>query len=89
MSISALSHALKASKEKCTQTDEANVAFQELEQEAVAPRVLASPDFDDPFIVKINASDTDVGAVLCQRNASSKIHSIQYASRTTSTAERK
>lgn len=88
-SISAPLHVLKSSKKVVIWTEEACVAFAELKQAMMAPPVLAFPDFEKPFVVKTDTSSTAVGAVLCQQDANNKIHSIQYASKTMSTAEMK
>ena len=53
-----------------------------------SPLVLTSPNFDQPFVVESDASSVAVGAILAQRKEDKRVHPIQYASRTMTSAER-
>lgn len=57
-------------------TEEAEAAFQALKQALVSAPVLALPNFQKPFTVETDASDTGIGAVLSQDN-----HPIAYISK--------
>lgn len=57
-------------------TEEAILAFQELENAMASTPVLALPNFDLPFVVETNACATGVGAVLMQNG-----HPIAYMSK--------
>ncbi len=62
-------------------------AFQELKQRLTTTPVLAFPQFDLPFVVDTDASDSGLGAVLSQlQDGEERV--IAYASRTQSKAER-
>ena len=59
---------------------EHNAAFLFLQKQLCEPPVLAYPDYDRPFIVSTDASDTALGAVLEQDDAEGRRHPIAYAS---------
>lgn len=48
-------------------TEQAEVAFDRLKQILTSPQILSPPDFDKPFIIECDASDTGIGAVLVQK----------------------
>ena len=54
---------------------EVELAFQKLKDAMVQPPVLALPNFDQPFVVKCDASGKGVGAVLMQQGRSITYHS--------------
>ena len=64
-----------------TWTAECETAFQELKRLLCSTPVLASPDFEKPFILQTDASEYGVGAVLSQRDALGCNHPIAYFSR--------
>ena len=49
--------------------------------------IVQSPDWNLPFEIMCDASDSDVGAILGQR-VDKKLNVIQYASKTLETAQR-
>jgi hypothetical protein len=51
-------------------TDICEQAFQLLIQSLISALVLALPNFEQPFVVETDASDTSIGEVLHQRWAS-------------------
>lgn len=55
-------------------------AFQELKQRIASPPVLRLPDLSKTFILRTDASDTGLGAVLMQTHQGT-LHPIAYASR--------
>ena len=64
-----------------TWTAKCEAAFQELKRLLCSTPVLASPDFEKPFILQTDASEYGVGAVLSQRDALGCDHPIAYFSR--------
>ena len=54
---------------------EVELAFQKLKDAMAQPPVLALPNFDQPFVVKCDASGKGVGAVLMQQGRSITYHS--------------
>ena len=52
-----------------------------------SPELMSFPNFEKPFIVYCDASETGLGAVLCQ-NEEGKLKVISYASRTLTPAEK-
>ena len=63
-------------------------AFQELRQRLTSTPVLAHPDFNRPFVLDTDASDTGIGAVLSQVDEGGKERVIAYGSRLLSKPER-
>ncbi|CDF33409.1 unnamed protein product [Chondrus crispus] len=80
--IAAILFAATSGNARLKWTGEIPEAFQELRIKLTSPPVLAYPDFEKPFIVETDASSVSVGAVLAQKT-------IQYASRSMNTSERK
>ena len=64
-----------------TWTLRCETAFQELKRLLCSTPVLASPDFEKPFILQTDASEYGVGAVLSQRDEAGGDHPIAYFSR--------
>ena len=52
-----------------------------------SPELISFPEFEKPFIVYCDASETGLGAVLCQ-NQDGKLKFISYASKTLTPAEK-
>ena len=52
-----------------------------------SPKLMPFPDFEKPFIMYCDASETGLGAVLCQ-NQDGKLKAISYASRTLTPAKK-
>jgi hypothetical protein len=63
-------------------------AFDELRKKLTESPILAHPDFNKPFILETDASDTGISAILSQEGDFGK-HVIAYASRILSITERK
>lgn len=61
-------------------TEEAEQAFQDLKNALCQGPVLCCPNFDKPFILQTDASDTGVGAVLLQETQEDR-HPVAYISR--------
>lgn len=54
---------------------------------ATAP-ILRFPDVNKQFIVEVDASNTGIGAILCQRSDDNKMHPCSFYSKSLSPAER-
>ncbi|CAF3221850.1 unnamed protein product [Rotaria sp. Silwood2] len=74
-------HQLKWSKE-CTN------AFETLKKKLTNAPIMNTPNFEQPFILELDACEYGLGAILTQEYDGKK-YVIAYASRTLSTAERK
>lgn len=61
---------------------EHQVVFEALKKELTRPPVVALPDASKPFIVKVDASGTGMGAVLLQEDAQGRRQVVEYASQT-------
>ena len=68
---------------------EHEAAFRALQAALSSAPVLAFPDFDKPMIVCCDASGTQLGAVLCQRDKDGIERPIAYGSKALNSAERK
>ncbi|KAM7284397.1 uncharacterized protein ISCGN_001491 [Ixodes scapularis] len=55
-------------------------AFEELKRRVSSPPILRLPDFSNQFVLRTDASDTSLGAVLMQRHDGT-LHPVAYASR--------
>lgn len=62
-------------------------SFVDLKASLNSALLLAFPDFNQPFVVATDASSFTMGAVLAQKNPNGKVHPVQFASRTTKSAE--
>lgn len=87
---SAITDLLKGRKkgQPITWTDDAEKAFIDIKNRLTTSPVLAAPDFNEPFVIQTDASDTGLGAVLYQRSDGVE-HPVAYASRTLNKCERK
>lgn len=72
----------KSTNEKLHLSYAARQAFQDLKQAMCSPPVLALPDFNEPFLVKTDASNFAVGGVLMQAD-----RIVAYTGRKMSSAE--
>lgn len=63
------------------------MAFQELKKRFAAAPILIQPNLTQPFVVKADASNSGVGAVLSQQREG-KLHPCAFFSRSLSPAER-
>lgn len=70
----------KAEKNKMTWTPEKEAAFEELKTALSTRPVLKSPDVKRDFVLRTDASDTCIGAVLLQEHGG-LLHPVSYASR--------
>ncbi|CAM4532478.1 unnamed protein product [Lepidochelys kempii] len=71
----------KGKPDKVVWTEQCQVAFRALKEALVSGPVLANPDFDKPFVVFTDASDTGLGAVLMQEDEKGERHPIMYLSK--------
>ena len=69
-------------------TNECQTAFINIKDRLVNAPILAPPDWSKAFHVHADASNTAVGAVLCQADDAKVDHPIYYASRNLSDPER-
>ncbi|KAL0165965.1 hypothetical protein M9458_037809, partial [Cirrhinus mrigala] len=85
---SSLTNLLKGHPKALIWTSEASTAFQTLKQAFTQAPLLTHPDPDLPFVVKVDASTTGVGAVLSQYHGTpARLHPCAYFSRKLSPAE--
>ena len=87
--ISAPLHEATSTKRIFKWTAEMLEAFEKLKLKLTSPPVLTFPDFEKLYVVETDASSVAVGAVMAQRKEDRKVHPIQLASRTMTSAERK
>ncbi|CAM5130372.1 unnamed protein product [Eretmochelys imbricata] len=71
----------KGKPDKVVWTEQCQEAFRALKEALVSGPVLANPDFDKPFMVFTDASDTGLGAVLMQEDEKGERHPIVYLSK--------
>lgn len=79
---------LKKSGTKFKWTEQANDAFLQLKTLLVSAPILASPDFDKPFAIQTDASDTGIGAILTQGEGKEE-KVVAYMSQKLSSTQRK
>lgn len=87
--VSPLNDLIKGKKKKqaVLWTPEAEEAFVKIKEALVSAPILCQPDFNQPFTIQCDASDTGVGGVLTQvLDGEERV--IAYASRTLSKTER-
>ncbi|CAM4378810.1 unnamed protein product [Lepidochelys kempii] len=70
----------KGKPDKVVWTEQCQEAFRALKEALISGPVLANPDFDKPFVVFTDASDTGLGAVLMQEDEKGERHPIMYLS---------
>ncbi|XP_064470265.1 uncharacterized protein LOC135385018 [Ornithodoros turicata] len=61
-------------------TEAHQIAFDALKHALSEPPILRAPDFNKPFVLRTDASDVGLGAVLLQKGESD-LHPVAYASR--------
>ncbi|CAM4638113.1 unnamed protein product, partial [Caretta caretta] len=71
----------KGKPDKVVWTEQCQEAFRALKEALVSGPVLANPDFDKPFVVFTDASDTGLGAVLMREDEKGERHPIVYLSK--------
>ncbi|CAM4525673.1 unnamed protein product, partial [Lepidochelys olivacea] len=71
----------KGKPDKVVWNEQCQEAFRALKEALVSGPVLANPDFDKPFMVFTDASDTGLGAVLMQEDEKGERHPIVYLSK--------
>ena len=59
---------------------EAREAFDRLKAACLQAPILAFPDFNKPFLLEMDASGKDLGAVLLQKQSDGRYHPVAYAS---------
>ena len=69
-------------------TPECRAAFQQLKAELCSSEVLAHPNFNEEFIVDLDASNLGLGAVLSQKQPDGRTKVIAYASRSLRKSEK-
>ncbi len=67
---------------------EAAGAFEEFKRRFTSAPILSIPDPEKPFVVKMDASEVGVGAILSQRGEDGKLHPCAFMSRRLSDVER-
>lgn len=74
-------------RQSITWTDAAEKSFEVLKQRLITAPVLASPNFDKPFVLQCDASNYALGCVLTQGEGENE-RVVSYASRTLTKPER-
>ena len=77
----------KPSKDKIFWEEKHKLIVESLLEKLKSPPILAYPDFEEPFVVHCDASQTGLGAVLYQKQHGS-LRVISYASRSLTPAEK-
>ncbi|XP_078250271.1 uncharacterized protein LOC144589471 [Pogona vitticeps] len=78
----------KKTDDRIPWTSDCEEAFQRLKQALIQYPVLRAPDFDREFIIYTDASNSGVGAVLCQEDENGDQHPVSYLSRKLQKGER-
>ena len=68
-------------------TENCNNAFEILKKALTTAPILSYPDFNQPFILSMNASYNGLGAILGQKDEEGKEHIIAYTSRSLNKTE--
>ncbi|XP_078240057.1 uncharacterized protein LOC144586137 [Pogona vitticeps] len=71
----------KTAEDRIPWTSDCEAAFQRLKEALINYPVLRAPDFDREFIIYTDASNSGVGAVLCQEDENGDQHPVSYLSR--------
>ena len=82
-------HRLTEKTARFAWTDQAQHAFDSLKQSLSSAPILAFPDFQKPFILDTDASDTGLGGVLSQAQDDGSECVVAYASRVLTRPERR
>ena len=77
----------KRAPDKVLWTDECELAFQRLKEALTTGAVLRLPDVERDFVLRTDASDTGLGAVLLQEH-DGMLHPVAYGSKKMSPAEK-
>ncbi|KAK3516305.1 hypothetical protein QTP70_009433 [Hemibagrus guttatus] len=79
---------LRGKPKRLAWTDQARAAFQQLKDSFTTAPILCHPDPDRPFVVKVDASSSGLGAVLSQRHGDpGRVHPCAFYSRKLTTSE--
>ena len=79
-SVAAPLTSLTSSKVKFNWTDDCQASFEALKLFLCHNPVLKSPDFNNPFIIHVDASDAGAGGVLLQKSPEGMLHPVSYTS---------
>lgn len=89
MIASPLTSLLRGKPSKLKWTEEASQAYNTLKERFTTAPILKHPDPDLPFVVEVDASDCEIGAVLSQRHGQpGKLYPCAFFSRKLTAAER-
>ncbi|XP_078239566.1 uncharacterized protein LOC144585994 [Pogona vitticeps] len=78
----------KKADDRIPWTSDCEAAFRRLKEALINYPVLRAPDFDREFIIYTDASNSGVGAVLCQEDENGDQHPVSYLSRKLQKGER-
>ncbi|CAL8087458.1 unnamed protein product [Orchesella dallaii] len=87
-SLSEPLYKLLSPKTKFKWNQDANISFEALKKAASSDITLLHPDFNKPFVLRTDASDCGVGAVLLQENEDNQELPIAFASKALSTSQK-